>query len=188
MRISSSVVLPHGKPPDHVDREPIEVRQVRPGDAPAIAEFFRNLSLETVYYRYFSASRPSAEAAYCLANCDHRTIEAIIAEAASGSIVGVMDCYRHGEGCAEIGIVVADTYQSRGVGSRLLHAAMELFEARGIMQLDGDILPENCRMRRWMREVGAHLRFDGGTIHFRLPLQPVCLPLQPAEYQLPRAA
>lgn len=174
-----SRVGPDTKPGDRLD--PIHVRQVRPGDAPAIAEFFCHLSPETVYYRYFTASRPSVEAACRLANCDHRTTEAIVAETAGGSVVGVIECYRHGEHCAEMGIVIDDDYQSRGVGSRLLRAAVGLLEAEGIVQLDGDILPENHRMRGWMRDLGAKLRFDHGSLHFSLFLQP-------EEHLLPRAA
>ena len=156
--------------PLHGTAEPLHIRQVRPADATALAAFFNRLSVDTIYYRYFTASRPSLEVARRIARADHRTQHALIAACADGRVVGLIECYPSDNERAELGIVLDDAYQGHGLGSRLLRASIRHLRPAGVTELDGDILTANYRATRWIRKAGARSWFQGETTHFVLPL------------------
>jgi GNAT superfamily N-acetyltransferase len=79
------------------------------------------------------------------------------------------------DGCrmADIGLVVADRWQNRGVGSQMLSQVIALAAARGVGGLVMEVLPENRRMlamitRRWTE---ARYEFGGGSVTVRVSLQ-----------------
>jgi ribosomal protein S18 acetylase RimI-like enzyme len=74
---------------------------------------------------------------------------------------------------ADIGLVVTDQWQNRGIGSEMLRQVVARAAARGVRGLVMEVLPENRQMlamisRRW---AGAGYEFGGGsvTVRVRLP-------------------
>ncbi|MGH8691246.1 MAG: GNAT family N-acetyltransferase [Burkholderiales bacterium] len=58
---------------------------------------------------------------------------------------------------AEFAIVVADAWQGRGVGTRLMRKLIEVARRRGLKRLYGDILATNRPMLELMRKLGFTL-------------------------------
>jgi len=58
---------------------------------------------------------------------------------------------------AEFAIVVADAWQGRGVGKRLLAKLIDIARRRGIKRLYGDILGTNRPMLEFVRKLGFTL-------------------------------
>jgi hypothetical protein len=74
---------------------------------------------------------------------------------------------------ADVGLVVTDHWQNRGIGSEMLRMVVARAAARGVRGLVMEVLPENRRIlamisRRW---AGAGYESGGGsvTIRVRLP-------------------
>ena len=74
---------------------------------------------------------------------------------------------------ADVGLVVTDHWQNRGIGSEMLRMVVARAVARGVRGLVMEVLPENRRIlamisRRW---AGAGYESGGGsvTIRVRLP-------------------
>lgn len=129
-----------------------------PADAERIREFVAGLSLRSQFFRFFaSVSAPSSSLLRSLTGADGRA-DVLIAMDAAGTLVGhgmVVDRMSgDGRQVSDIGVVVADSWQGRGVGSALMRALALRAAARGSAELVMDVLPENARMlgmikRRW---------------------------------------
>jgi acetyltransferase len=62
-----------------------------------------------------------------------------------------------GDSC-EFAIVVADEWQTRGVGARLLTLLIEAAKARGFKKMEGEVLAENGAMLSLVKRVGFSVR------------------------------
>jgi acetyltransferase len=58
---------------------------------------------------------------------------------------------------AEFAIVVADAWQGRGIGKRLLAKLIDVARRRGVKRLYGDILGTNRPMLEFVRKLGFAL-------------------------------
>jgi acetyltransferase len=151
------------------------LRDARPDDCAAVREFLSGLSLDSAYRRFFTGigSSPSAALVRRLveADPDRRTVVLAIAGA---EVVGVADTTLVDDGRAvELGVVLADRWQRRGLGWQLCAAALVPALIRGVPVLRAHTLPDNARVakilrRRWPD--GAP-RFADGTLVWELPLR-----------------
>lgn len=156
----------------------LDVRFIRPHDAPRLIAFFGGLSLETIYRRFFHARRvlPPAEAAR-LANVDHRERDALVACVPGGDatapIVAVARYAKQDEHSAEGAVVVTDAYQSRGLGRILLGRLIALLRQRGFRYLRAAVLTDNARMLRLLQSMGYPMTVarDGTVLITQLDLR-----------------
>ncbi len=119
-----------------------------------LRDFFAALSVESRYLRFFAPVTPSCGLLDLMAGKPAH-VDAIIA-VADGQIVGhAMAADRPapqataGPGeprATDVGVVVADAWQRRGVGAALMRALIERAQARGVTALAMDVLPGNRRV------------------------------------------
>jgi acetyltransferase len=151
------------------------LRDARPEDAAAVREFLSGLSLDSAYRRFFTGigSPPSAALVRRLveADPDNRTVVLAVAGA---EVVGLADTTLVDGGRAvELGVVLADRWQRRGLGWQLCAAALVPALVRGVPVLRAHTLPDNARVARILRRRwpdGAP-RFADGTLVWELPLR-----------------
>jgi GNAT superfamily N-acetyltransferase len=130
------------------------IRPVCPADLAALGDFFTGLSAETRYRRFFGPVTPT-RTLLDLLSARAANVHAVVA-VAGGVIVGhAMAADRAEPGdpgdpgnpgqarAADIGVVVADAWQGRGVGSALMRALVAQAEARGVTSLAMDVLHAN---------------------------------------------
>jgi GNAT superfamily N-acetyltransferase len=121
------------------------IRPSREADLAALGDFFAGLSLQTRYLRFFGPVTPGPAMLRSLAGCAD-TIDAVIA-VRGGVIVGhamAVDRIDPGEPrVTDIGVVVADDWQGRGLGSALMRAVVTEAQARGVTLLEMDVLGHN---------------------------------------------
>jgi GNAT superfamily N-acetyltransferase len=151
------------------------LRDARPEDCAAVRDFLSGLSLDSAYRRFFTGigSPPSGALVRRLveADPDRRTVVLAIAGA---EVVGVADTTLVDDGRAvELGVVLADRWQRRGLGWQLCAAALTPALSRGVPVLRAHTLPDNARVakilrRRWPDSAG---RFEDGTLVWELPLR-----------------
>jgi GNAT superfamily N-acetyltransferase len=121
------------------------IRSAGPADLAALSDFFGALSARTRYLRFFGPVTPGAALLRSLAGCAD-TIDAVVA-VRGGVIIGhAMAADRtdpRGTRVTDIGVVVADAWQGRGLGAALMRAVITGAQARGVALLEMDVLGHN---------------------------------------------
>jgi GNAT superfamily N-acetyltransferase len=160
-------------------RAAAEIRPVVPADLAVLSDFFAGLSVESRYLRFFAPVTPT-HGLLDLLSGGPAHVDAIVA-VADGVIVGhAMAADRpedHRDPCGsratDIGVVVADGWQRRGVGAALMRALVIRAQARGVTSLAMDVLHANPRVLamitgHWPAADIDHSR-DSLGIRIRLP-------------------
>ena len=149
------------------------IRPVRPEDLAELGGFFAGLSVESRYLRFFAPVTPTHGLLDLLAGRP-ANIDAIVA-VADGVIVGhaMAADLRSGQ-ATDIGVVVADAWQRRGVGAALMRALITRARARGVTSLAMDVLPGN---RRVLAMILAH--WPDAAVGRNPDSIDVCIPLPP---------
>lgn len=141
-------------------------------DTAAVGAFLRGLSLDSAYRRFFTGlgSVPDSLVRRLLTTGGTRTV---VVATAGEEVVGIADTTVVGGGTAvELGVVVTDRWQCRGLGWPLADAALAPAVAGRIPILRAHTLPDNARVARMLRRrwPGARPRFEDGTLVWELPL------------------
>jgi RimJ/RimL family protein N-acetyltransferase len=154
----------------------VSVRQLRPGDAPALAAAVERLSALSRYRRFHSAlPRLTEQMISYLTDIDHHDHEALVAvpPGTGGIIVGVARFIRdpaHPD-TAEVAVAVADSWQRRGLGTLLLRRLARRASEVGISSVTGDILAENRPTIELARRLGARsMDNHGSTVTTRMDI------------------
>jgi len=156
-------------------REDIQIRTASAADCEAIKSFVVGLSLRARFLRFFTPASPPTPAVLRGLCGGGRTTDVLVATA-GGTVIGhamaADSTGPDGGQVTDIGLVVADRWQHRGVGSDLFGRVIARAAARGVRGLEMDVLPENRTMlamisRRW---ADASYEYDGGSVIVRVPL------------------
>ena len=148
----------------------VTLRPIRPGDAQIEAEFARNLSDESRYYRFMDTLRElSPQMLSYFTHVDYDRHMALIAVIDAGGQETEIAVARYivaddATSC-EFAIVVADAWQRRGIGSRLMQVLIETARARGLHKMFGEVLAGNHKMRELMNRLDFQLKPDAGDPH-----------------------
>jgi acetyltransferase len=143
------------------------LRPIRPEDEPMMVRFHESLSDRTVYMRYLHLmkleQRISHERLTRICFNDYDRELALVGEAEiSGErrILGVgrLQRLRQKPEEAEIAVVVADAFQSLGLGSELLRRLVEVGRQEKVKRLWADILADNSKMRRLCESIGFKIQ------------------------------
>lgn len=161
------------------------IRPVTPADEAVLHDFFAALSVESRYLRFFAPVTPSCGLLDLMAGKPAH-VDAIVA-VADGVIVGhAMAADRPvpgdpghpgrpgGPRVTDVGVVVADPWQRRGVGAALMRALIGRAQARGVTALAMDVLPGN---RRVLAMIAGHwpeaaIGRSPDGVDVRIPLPP----------------
>jgi acetyltransferase len=156
----------------------IGLRLTRPSDAPRVRAFLEHLTPETRLQRFFMAMPDIDESTvnhFAFYNPRERIVVAATAPLAGvEEIVGLADIALVNTGVAELGIVVDDEHQRRGVGGALTEAIASLAAAHGATHLRAELLDHNTGMIRLLERLGRTVQTmeDGHILAYtRLPLR-----------------
>lgn len=148
------------------DGRTIHIRPIRSDDLDAMLDMWSRLSQETIRLRFFAPRSMSREDMRHFTEIDYETRFALVAET-GGRIIGVsrFDRLEEDPSTAEFAVLVEDAEQGRGVGTALLRALLEPAGDLGVTAFVGDVLRENSRMLRVMRDAGLEPGFsDYGSV------------------------
>jgi acetyltransferase len=135
----------------------ITVRPIGRADAGAFLAFFDRLSPQSRYERFqYAIQQVPPSLLRLLVDTDPRSHVALAAFDA-GILVGEARYVHEGEG-AEFAIAVADDWQRRGVGRRLLHALLGHARRNSLKRLDGEVLAWNRAMLGFVEQQGFRVR------------------------------
>lgn len=155
------------------DGTELQIRPLRSDDAGRELDFVRSLSPQTRYERTFSHRGDMAPGELAkLIRFDVREEVALVAIAdpgAAGAFAAVARLKRApGTDQCEFAIVVADHWQRRGVGLRLLAKLLEVSRRAGIARVIGYTFSTNEAMKNLGRKAGFTLRSDPGDLSVTL--------------------
>ena len=147
------------------DGTPVTIRPISAADYDLEQEFVNALSPATGYQRLMSARRPSPAEIRRFTDIDSTRERALIATTLVGGRerqIGVARCVKdeNAPGDAEFAIVLADDWQKRGLGRRLLASLIDDAKRAGMRRLVGTTLSHNEGMLRLARRLGFSLALN----------------------------
>lgn len=158
------------------DGSRVRLRLTRPTDLPKIQAFLEALSPQTRARRFLAATPTLPDHVIRhFAFYDPRerlTLAATMPIDGVEEIVGLADVALLATGLGEIGVVVADDSQGRGVGTLLSEAVASLAIQRGATHLKAEMLDDNAQMLHLMQRLGPTVRTveEGNVVAYtRLP-------------------
>jgi acetyltransferase len=151
----------------------VSIRPAAGADADMLRRFLADLSAQTAYRRFFTGLGPvpSRLLARLLPQDDQQ--EALVA-VHDGEIVAHAICARlpGRDDVGELAVVVADAWQRRGLGPRLVDAVLAAARCHGVRSIGFTVLADNrpanrLALRRWPQ---AHPVLEEGVYEYRVPL------------------
>ena len=161
------------------DGAPVFIRAIGPTDKERLAAFHGRLSSESVYMRFFEFKHAlSASDLRYLTELDFAGRVALVAtldQVPESPIVGVarFDILPTPSGQrrrAELGIIVEDAHQGRGIGTALLIHLLAIAHECGVAEITAEVLPQNTKMLELVAGSGVPIRrsLEDGVIHLLL--------------------
>lgn len=160
------------RPPEAV------IRRVRPADQPALRGFYADLAPETRRLRFLGYVPGVSEAtsrSFCTP--DHMHGEGFVAllpgSSGDAMVVGHLCLEPADAKRLELAVAVADRYQGRGIGRRLMEAALSWAAEHGTAEIVATAFADNSRVLRLLSSAPYDARVlnaDGGLVEVVIPL------------------
>jgi len=149
------------------DRRAVTIRPISPHDFELERRFIESLSPTTGYRRLFSPRKPSDDEIRRFTNIDPAREFALIAITGDGDherMVGVARWVKPSAeaNAAEFALLIADDWQGKGLGTRILNSLLSEAKRRGLEQIRGETLSENQPMLALCRKLGISLAKQPG--------------------------
>ena len=156
------------------DSKRVRVRPLRRGEERPLRELYAGLSERTRYHRFFSAMPVLPDAVLQLLTCvDYRRRLTLVAEVdmpGGVEVVAMGSFAAIDEADVEVGLVVRDDWQRRGIGVALAVRVMRAAGVRGFNRFVAHTLWENSAIRKLLNRVGyivsARSRYGVSEITF----------------------
>jgi len=126
-------------------------RPIKPTDEMLEREFFYNLSSETIYFRFFQKLKAlphdKLQKYTTIDYFNEMAIVGLVGEPGMEKMIGIgRYIVDHSDGFGEVSFVLADEYQSHGIGTFILNYLVEIALQRGISGFKADVLAANKKM------------------------------------------
>jgi acetate---CoA ligase (ADP-forming) len=157
------------------DGSRIHIRPITQGDEKQLLEFFRSLSSESKWLRFFSMVQDSFLVceAHREAAVDNIKTGGLIALASDGKrIVGHAIYCQLASTHAEAAFAVADDYQGRGLGTILLIRLAQAAATKSIQIFEAEVMGANHKMIEVFRNSGFKIttKIQHGQCHIEFPI------------------
>ena len=159
------------------DGSTIIFRPIKRDDIDLWMDFVSGLSRRSKYLRFHSLPKLTMEDAIRFCNVDYKNSFAVVVEALSDEsriIVGIGRYYRLSRrNAAEIAFVIADAYQGKGIGKKLLEWLASIARENDIDMFEADVMAENKEMMKVLRDYGFHVtaRLESSVYHVTFPIE-----------------
>ena len=158
-----------------MDGRVIAIRHVRDDDEQSLIDLHRRASVQSRYYRFFSAGVSFGPEVRRLLTCVDDDHVALLAEQ-DETVIAVGSYVRLDDDTAEFAILVDDLWQEEGVGTLLVESLAAEARRAGIEWLIGDVLTSNSQMLEVGVGVAPNLTRRTGAssdvLQIRVPSRP----------------
>jgi acetyltransferase len=136
----------------------LTLRHIAPADAAREQAFVRGLSRESSYCRFHgTVTELSPKMLREFTNPDSRNAVALVVlcrgETGDEEIAVARYVIDPDGASCEFAIVVADAWQKRGIGTRLMRALTRHLQVSGVKRMAGSVLKSNAAMRRFAKQL-----------------------------------
>ena len=155
------------------DGTTLTIRPAGPEDYEPVNQLHEAMSPDNLYFRFFSASRASAEweaRRVCLAGGPG--LVALLG-LLGDEVVGVASYQLTADAAAaELALAVADGMHRHGIATLLLEHLVSLARARGVQVLVADVLPDNYPVLRVVSDAGLSVqrKYANGVVELSMPV------------------
>ncbi len=154
---------------------PVVLRPAGPDDEQFLADLISGLSATAGFYRFMAgvgSPRPALIRGLLRSEPDRGAVLALRRDPAGLRAVGHASWAVTPAGAVDVGVVVADAEQGRGVGTALFAAAAERAARAGATSLHLDVHPENRRVVASLRRrLGpSAFSWEHGLLNVEAPL------------------
>jgi acetyltransferase len=160
------------------DGTPVLLRPMKPEDEPLVSEFLGKCSEETIYFRYFKLIKKwTHEMLIRFTQNDYDRELGLMAIGQPPGPEVMMGVSRMAmavdRATAEFAVIVADPWQGKGLGPKLVERIIGIAREQGVKNLQGDVLAQNQPMLEMVKRLGFTLRKDaeGQTYRVEMDLQ-----------------
>ncbi len=149
-------LIDHWQLPDGTD---ITIRPIRPEDAEIEQEFVRGLSEQSRFFRFMNTLQELTQTMLVrFTQIDYDREMALIAVIERNGKEMELGVCRYainpdGKSC-EFALVVADEWQGKGIGSKLMNCLIYAARARGLKLMEGEVLATNKNMLKLSANLG----------------------------------
>jgi len=143
------------------DGTPVVIRPIRPEDATLEQDFVRHLSAQTKHFRFMGAIRElTPEMLKRTTQIDYDREMAILA-ITQDTLIGIARYVINPDlQSCEFGLVVADSWQNKGVGYHLMTCLIVAAKIKHLKVMEGRILSANSDMLTLARNLGFEIRTE----------------------------
>ena len=145
-----------------VDGTTLTIRPSGPGDYEAVRRLHEEMSPQNLYFRFFSASRVSAEREARRVCLEGRPGMVALVGLLGDELVGVASYEPVGDGAAELALAVADGMHRRGVATLLVEHLVSLARAQGVTAFTAEVLADNYAVLHVLTDSGLAMRRRSG--------------------------
>ena len=143
-------------------RPPITLRPIRPEDADIEQEFVKDLSGNSRYFRFMNSVReltPAMLARFTQIDYDREMAFVAVSEEAGRDVeIAVVRYVTNPDGrSCEFAIAVADAWQRKGLGRRMLELLIDVARSRGLEEMIGHVLSANQSMLALCAKLGFEI-------------------------------
>ena len=146
----------------------VSVRQLRVGDREALERFVDALSEDSIYFRFLASG---IDRELLLDQLSPRAGGLTLVAVEGAAIVGHVAYYRSDSEAAEVGALIRDGYQGRGLGTMLIERIARAANAEGVSVFEAIIGWNNTRMIKMVRSMGfpTSEKVEPDVIRIRFP-------------------
>ena len=158
------------------DGTPVLLRPMKPEDEPLVADFLRNCSDDTIYFRYFKLIKNwTHEMLIRFTQNDYDRELGLMAIGQPPSPEVMMGVSRlvidRSQGAAEFAVIVADPWQGKGLGPKLVEQVIAIARDQEVKLLWGEVLSANQPMLELAKKTGFALKgSSAGVVRIELAL------------------
>ena len=155
----------------------IFIRPIQPEDEPLLADFFKTLSPQSIYMRFFSPMKSIPHTMMArFTQIDYDRDMALVAmgpQQGGEEILGVARLMSNpGNIEPEFSVVVGDMWQGKGIGATLMAQLMAIAKEKGMGSVWGIVLAENTQMLALARKFHATVQcVSGNQYELRIDLK-----------------
>ena len=150
------------------DGTDVTLRELRPEDGEMLGRFVSRLSDETIYFRFLASG---IDRQVVLDQLSPRPGAFILVALKGREIVGHAAYFKSESDAAEVGLLVLDGYQDKGLGTRLIESIAQAANEECVTVFETIIDWNNTRMIRMVRNMGfpTSEKVEPDLIRIRFP-------------------
>jgi acetyl coenzyme A synthetase (ADP forming)-like protein len=160
------------------DGSTLRLRAPLRADEDALVRFFSELSDRSLYLRFHGLPTLDAHLAEPVLEpdwSDRGSLLGAVSENGGEQIVAIANYVRlRDPSSAEVAFAVADAFQGRGVGTRLLEQLAARAAQQGVERFVAEVMAENTAMLRVFEDAGFEVTrsLSGGEVEVAFPIEP----------------